>query len=185
MGRRQGQQELMDIGVLVADIQRWCKYIYDEMTSSYILNIPLAPMLQRAGYNPFQPRKMTAAHLTVDVSHLVKLILPSLVEFEDAVTHAMSESKSFTESCHHRLYTSKGSYSAMRFAVETFLQCAAARPRDSDFKICLEAEPLYLQFAPHNQLFQHRVFATVEFLDVVERVRAAEEHEMSNFKPGH
>lgn len=185
MGRRQGQQELLDAGITDDAIKRWCKYIYDEQTSSYILNIPIAPMLQRAGYNPFQPRQMIAAHLTVDVSHLIVLILPSLVEYESAVITAMKASPSFTNSCFQRLYTSAGAYSAIRFAVETFLQCAAARPRNSEFMICMDAAPLYQQFASHNNLFQHHIFQTSEFLDVAKLVDAAEQREMANFTPGH
>ena len=87
-GRRQGQQEMFDSGITMLDIQYWCKYVYSTQGLSYILNVPIAPPLQRAGFDPDHPEHYQAAHFTVDVSHLVKDLLPDLVKYEDEVKQA-------------------------------------------------------------------------------------------------
>ena len=188
MGRRQGQQEMLDAGILVNDIERWCKYVYDEMTSSYVLNLPLAPMLQRCGYDPFHKRDMFAAHLSVDVSHLIAILLPRLVALEQEVIQALYECQSFEQACHQRLYLANGCYSSMRFILETFLQCSAARPRDAHYHIIAAAPPLYLQFKNDNPLFQKDIFRSPAFLKVVQLVHEAEDREierMRHLPPGY
>ena len=77
--------------------QRWCKYIYDEQSLSYILDIQLGPMLQRSGFDHKHPHTMWAAHLSVDVSHLVGILLPKLVQYEQEVILAFIECGTFTQ----------------------------------------------------------------------------------------
>ena len=77
--------------------QRWCKYIYDEQSLSYIMDIPLDPMLQRSGFDHKHRHKMWAAHLSVDVSQLVGMLLPKLVQYEQEVALAFVQCGSFSE----------------------------------------------------------------------------------------
>lgn len=127
MGRRQGQQELADAGVDIETIKRWCKYIYDEQSLSYILHIPLEPLLQRAGYDPKHPEKAIAAHNTVFVGHLVGMLLPKLVQYEREVSHAFQACDTYEKAKQQRLFVARGFYRHLRLCVQTFIQCAAAR----------------------------------------------------------
>ena len=127
MGRRQGQQELADAGVSSYEIRKWCKYLYDEQHNSYLLQISIAPLIQRAGFDHLSPSTASAPHTSVSVSHLVKSLLPKLVEYEEASAEAFDECTSFDEAKRKRLFLARGVYSAIRFMTETFIQCAAAR----------------------------------------------------------
>ena len=110
MGRRQGQQDLADAGVPMETIKRWCKYIYDEQSLSYILDIQPAPLLQRGGYNHQRPLQAHAAHLSVDVSHLVGELLPSLVQYEHEVAHALAMCQTFQAAEEERLFVARGDF---------------------------------------------------------------------------
>lgn len=154
MGRRVGQQELADAGIAMDTIKRWCKYVFDEQSLSYILHIQIEPMLQRAGYDYRCPEAMHAAHLTVDTSHIVHLLVPKLIEYENEVAQAFRRCKSFDDAKHECLFVARGMYRHMRLCFERLIQCAAARPRDEHGIIDMQQEPLYKQFAPHNGLFR-------------------------------
>lgn len=180
MGRRQGQQELADAGILIDDIKRWCKYIYDEQALSYFLHVAAGPMLQRCGYDPKAPRAMQAPHLSVDVSSLVQLICPELIRLEDEVSVAFAACKSFKDAKAQCLYMADGLYRALRFEFETFIQCSAARPRHhTTGSVLMNERPLFAQFQEHNSLFHHKIFATAEFKKVLHAIGAAETAEMS------
>jgi len=58
--------------------------------------------------------------------------------------------------------------------METFIRCAAARPRDANGNILLSDEPLYKQFKDHNELFSHTFFSSDEFQEVAKLIAAAE-----------
>ena len=110
MGRRVGQQELADAGIDMDTIKRWCKYVFDEQSLSYILHIQIEPMLQRAGYDYRCPEAMHAAHLTVDTSHIVHLLVPKLIEYENEVAQAFRRCKSFDDAKHECLFVARGMY---------------------------------------------------------------------------
>ena len=113
------------------DVKRWCKYVYDEQSLSYLVNIAIPALIQRCGYNPHTPHRVVAPHLTVDTSHLVKLLLPDLVKLEDEVLVAYEACGSRQEAEALRLFVARGFYRSLRMEVETLIQCSAARPRDS------------------------------------------------------
>ena len=177
-GRRYGQQGMMDGGVPLDDIRRWCKYVYDEQSLSYLVNISIPALLQRCGYDPQDKLGVVAPHLTVDTSHLVKELLPQLVTLEEEVMAKHLSCGSRAEAEALRLFVARGFYKSLRFAVETFLQCSAARPRDHRGCIMMEEQPLYAQFGETNMLFQHPLFVSDDFLTVVKRVQAAESLEV-------
>lgn len=160
--------------------ERWCKYIYDEQSLSYILHIQVEPMLQRAGFDHKHPHQMWAAHLSVDVSHLVGMLLPTLVQYEQEVALAFIQCSSFSDAQEQRLFVARGMYRALRMEMETFIRCAAARPRDAKGNILLNEEPLHKQFSAHNELFSNPFFDAAEFNKTVELIAAAECAEAAN-----
>ena len=177
-GRRQGQQELADAGVDIEEIKRWSKYVYDEQSFSYILHVSIDSALQRAGYDYKCPESVYAAHTAVDVSHLVGVLLPRLVQYEKEVAVGFQRCKTFDELKRERLFVARGCYRSMRFNIETFIQCSAARPRDASGAIMLDQKPLYEQWAPTNPLFAQPFFSSFEFKAVVAEVAAKENQEV-------
>ena len=161
---------------------RWCKNIYDEMGTSYVLQVPIHAAVQRAGFDPEHPKRVRAAHFHVDVSHLVQELLPDLVRFEADVKAAAPAVTTMAEANRLCFITARGSYAALRYIVECFIKCAAARPRDVHGAILMDSKPIFKLFQKHP-VFDIPFFAGAGFLAVHDIVAQAEHDEFHCVHP--
>ena len=179
-GRADGQRDLDDDDVDDIKIKRFCKYLHDEQSDSYLLNVPLQPMLSRAGFDKDSPRTAIAPHQLVDVHHAADALLPALKQQEDEINEAWKLVTTGTQAKKERLFNARGTVKGMRFMVETFIQCAAARPRDEFGNLSVDSSRLYEAFRDANPLFQLDFFDSDAFKAIVAKVTKAEERELSN-----
>jgi len=122
-------------------------------------------------------------HLTVDVSLLVKLLIPQFIIEEQRVNDAF-KGKTGLEAAQNRLFCARGCCEFIRLVLETFIQAAAARPRDEDGDIDINAQPMYKRHA-QNPVFQLPFFKTAEFKEVAMKIERIESAEMEKPDPPH
>ena len=177
-GRGELQRHLDGELCPLEQIKRLCKYVHDDQTDSYLLNPPIAALLCAAGYDHEMPRAAFAAHLSVAIGNLSDLLLPQLADTEAKVEAEFAKMKSGAEAAKHRLFCARGCLRAIRLVTDTFVACAAARPRSANGCIDAESLPLWKLFYARNRLFQLPFFSSSEFLMFAGKVAEAEQREM-------
>jgi hypothetical protein len=168
---------LDDAGVSLDHIRRFVRYENsDPQAQSYLIDVPVTAMTQRAGGNHECTRAHNPAWATPVVDEdLYRAAAPWLVTASQVVSLRIEECTSGKEMAAKGLYTARGMLKAMAFAVKTALKAAAARPLDAAGQLDGDSSPLF-QRAPQGQLYcQSPVYSSAEFAVLVARVRSAQE----------
>ena len=109
------------------------------------------------------------------MSHSSVRLPPSCGFFAGVQSIAGNQYAHATGQC---LFTAAGCYAGLRFIIETFIMCAAARPRDVRGGIMLESPPIYALLQPVNPLFGLEFFKSPGFQDILAKVSKAEDDEV-------
>lgn len=186
-GRVNAQQELENAGVDPMLIKRMCDYLLDAQNTSYLLDLVVDGYVSRAGHDHLMKGSAYSPHISVDASAAVKLLIPSQVAEEDKLEVALAQCEGNREEAKRdRLFCAAGVLQGTRLMWETFIKCAAARPRTQsgepikDGIIMKDSPPIHQLFEENNRLFSLPFFSTPEFELVKSQVRAAEDSEISN-----
>ena len=164
---------------------------------SYMTNKPAITIVQAAGgdWHNLREHSPPWALLSEEDPHGYSPLLHALLDSEDGVP-ALSESEADylqghdeTRKTHRhfvkaRLKNAKGYNDAMRSRLQRGLLLAASRPLDDDGNLIASSEPIYRLFPKNNcPVFQLPIFHCSDFLQLVERVRVAQDRDSVNSEP--
>jgi len=152
---------------------------------SYLLNLPLPALAQRALFDHEFMRDITTAHLDVDrdntvVDKVVDKLMPRLAEEEAEVAKAFQACVNQTQAKDERLFCARGTANGFRLLLRIFVRCCAARPRDAKGDILEKELPICKQFRRKNPIFQHDAITeqNLDFQELLALVREAENKEI-------
>jgi hypothetical protein len=185
--RRDTQQKLLDKGVSEGNVQRMGFYassaeskLNDSQKYSYINNPPVQGVCAAADGDPANTRAHLSVCFSVDVLDdtlldVAPYYFKERAEVEERWKAATDDKNPFQKRKNERLFMARGCLDSLKLRLKRGVQLAASRPYDTMGRLLIDSEPLYILWGNFPLFSKHAFFRSEAFLDVVRRVRVAQD----------
>ena len=146
-------------------IKQAAHYLHNAQSESYIVNVPIAVLVQRAGgkyeFMQLHDPEWNVKLMFAEENELLESWAPWLITQEYNVAIELQGAERADERCERGLYTAEGALKALRLYLLSVLKGAAARPLDANNYLLKDEQPIYKQFG--HPVFSSPVFYSEQF----------------------